>query len=87
MTRKLVTHLVVEAFVPRLINRFRCLTQAPLQLFLSIHMQSTAERSTRGSRRLMFRHASLKRRGTRSSIYEAIFSRKLDSDRASRTSE
>ena len=36
MTRKLVSHLVVEAVVPtRLIDPFRCLTQAALQLFLS----------------------------------------------------
>jgi hypothetical protein len=39
MTRELVTHLVVEAFVRNACqNRLRCLTQTPLQLFLSTHV-------------------------------------------------
>jgi len=35
MTRKLVTHLVGGVCAKCLIDRFRCLTQAALQLFLS----------------------------------------------------
>jgi len=78
MTRELVT---------RVINRFRRLTQAPLQLFLSTHVTKHGRPFDAGTARFNVSCVILKRRGTHSSTYEATSLRTFDSDRASRISE
>ncbi len=66
MTRKLVTRVVVEAFVPTAwYMRFGCLRQAPLQLFLSTVVTKHGRAFDARIARSNVRHASLKARGTR----------------------
>src|SRR5205814_3587683 len=71
----------------RAINRFRRLTRAPLQLFLSPRVGKHGRAFDARSARFNVRHASLKTRDTHSSTYEATSLRKFDSDRASRISK
>jgi len=66
MTRKLATRVVVEAFVPNpLVHHFRCLRQAPLQLFLSTVVTKHGRAFDARIARSNVLHASLKARGTR----------------------